>query len=908
VIAPNNIPTQWSEAIEYSTELEEIKSFSPKTINVYVRVQAPADQQVPDPLFTGSDPGDVGEGLFDSSRYNGDRPALFVPYYSLKEETDEGFPCAVPEYADGTKPYQIPEEIDGGLAIGRNGLYDPAAYAPPKPWYYNENNTLQAGEVREGWISCLVPGVPLNEFEIEAWHDYIVEVQPILTPEPSPTPIEGTEILEVDCIIVESLDDPACSETACCTLALPAANATGQAIIDNQAVDDVVYQKQKELEVFTAWSYNSVLPFPEEGIRLEGVTMSFINEVGEIKSAQGSAIFESASVIQAVRHGSDYFPFISKIVVDPDGISEEDLQGYVLHRVDVNVEIYEQANSVYQLLSVRAIQNIDPGSYDKFMLANSKHSVSNEFPNEKQVLVSMFLEETDSPYEGYVLTDLVVGSVPYGFTGSDNPLSDRDNRESGPLPTKLWFSIKPSVPTDTYSGRTELLGNPRYSVIGVTINNTNLTSSTNMCEVVDCVEYLDEDDTYQDVKKPPRDIPVMCAGEWANNIIVGDLQVIKYMEYIGGPWGTGASPDTLHSDSTSRGEPVHVFVYDLRIMGGTTPWWIRSSPDYRNDFDTLDHIYGHTVDMETGWPVYNDAVVIPYYSVIDNDITKGFWARGPSRLFVYPEKSGWMGQIIDQKVLAVSSVSVYRDGEDYKRLNKENTGFLLLEEGPLWATGCQREPVPALSTQALYAPEEVILPSVTDGIRHTMNSLLPGITYPVYLPLVDGKIYSMGEYGDTYTFESSSAISHYKFTVNAVGIVHGKPDRSAVYVPTEDKFYPAEKYPSWQNEIFFARNNAFVIPPDTTYVEIRVGVDRLEISEGSYCGIEDEDLQLVYPGYLPINGDIEEKPNEPSICKEDDSSFRIAFLFPSLDFELENMLFSIRGGAQTPWNFWRLVE
>jgi len=910
VIAPNNIPTQWSE---YSTELEEVKSFSPKTINVYVRVQAPADQQVPDPLFAGGDPGEAGEGFFYSSRYNGDRPTLFIPYYSLNKELYEGFPCAVPEYADGTQPYQIPEEINGGLAIGKNGLYDPAAYAPPQPWYFNENKMLEAGEVREGWVSCLAPGVPLDEIRIETWYEYVMEEQPVNTPAPSPAPIEGGGI-EIECLIVESLDDPACSEDTCCTLALPTANAPDQSNIDNQAIID-----NKALDVFTAWSYNNALPFPKEGIRLEGVKMSFINEAGEIKNAQGSAVFESANVIQVERSGPDYVPFISKVHVDPEVFSEEDLKGYILHRVDVSVEIYEQSNSIYQLLSARPIQNIDNDTYEKFLLANSKHSASNEFPNETQVLVSMFLDEPDSPYEGCVLTDLVIGSVPYGFTGGDNPLSERDNRESGPLPTKLWFSINPSVPVDTYSGHVEAMRNPRYSVIGATINNTDFTSMTNMCEVVDCVEYLDEGDTYRaggytDPKvikiKPSRSIPVMCAGEWANNIIVDDLTVIKYMEYIREPWGDGREGGVLHRDDINYGGAAPVFLYDLRIMGGGTPWWIKTKMSGNSrSYDPLDYIYGHTVDLNTGWPVHNDAAVIPYYAVIENDLSKGFLARGTSYpVNFYSEKSGWMGEIIDQKVLAFSSVNIFDDGEDYKSLNNERTGFLFLDEGPLWVTDCPRDLMPASSSKDRYAPEEVVFASIADSSPHAMNSLLPGMTYPTNLPVVDGKFYSLGEYGDTYTFESSDSINNYKFTVSDVELVRGKADRSAVYVPTEDTFYPAEKYPNWNNRQFFARNSAFVIPPDTTYVEITVGVDRLEISEGFHCELEDEDLQLVYPGYLPINGVIETKPDEPKICKKDDSSFRIAFLFPSLDFELEKMLFSIRGGAQLPWNFWRLTE
>ena len=104
VISPTNWPAQ-SESPEYLEGLEEMLSYNPKTINVYVRSQAPVDRSVPDPLF-----GDPVVNL-----QNPNRPALLVYFAGY---AGRPFPCAVPEYEDGTEPYQLPSEIPGGSGVG----------------------------------------------------------------------------------------------------------------------------------------------------------------------------------------------------------------------------------------------------------------------------------------------------------------------------------------------------------------------------------------------------------------------------------------------------------------------------------------------------------------------------------------------------------------------------------------------------------------------------------------------------------------------------------------------------------------------------------------------------------------------------------------------------------------------
>jgi len=113
---------------------------------------------------------------------------------------------------------------------------------------------------------------------------------------------------------------------------------------------------------------------------------------------------------------------------------------------------------------------------------------------------------------------------------------------------------------------------------------------------------------------------------------------------------------------------------------------------------------------------------------------------------------------------------------------------------------------------------------------------------------------------------------------------------------------------------FFQNNNAFIIPPDSTYIRVKVGVDYVGngVGEESRCEIsERDDFQLLYPGYLPLTGSPEVVPSfllKIPPCLREDYSFWIDYIFPALDFELEKMLFSVNSIEQRPWNFWRLVK
>jgi len=95
----------------YSTASDSIvppNNYYPNTVNVYVRVQAPEDRSVHDPVF--------------ASYYQdlplGSTPALHVSAGNPSGSPDSGYPglvsCAMPEYADSTKPYQLPDDIKGG--------------------------------------------------------------------------------------------------------------------------------------------------------------------------------------------------------------------------------------------------------------------------------------------------------------------------------------------------------------------------------------------------------------------------------------------------------------------------------------------------------------------------------------------------------------------------------------------------------------------------------------------------------------------------------------------------------------------------------------------------------------------------------------------------------------------------
>ncbi len=79
-------------------------------------------------------------------------------YLSVSDtESDLAFPCMPQRVLDIGEPYANPETGE---------MIDPATYLPPKPWYASTDDQMQEGEIREGWLLCLAPDVPIEEIEL----------------------------------------------------------------------------------------------------------------------------------------------------------------------------------------------------------------------------------------------------------------------------------------------------------------------------------------------------------------------------------------------------------------------------------------------------------------------------------------------------------------------------------------------------------------------------------------------------------------------------------------------------------------------------------------------------------------------------------------------------------------------
>jgi hypothetical protein len=183
---------------------------------------------------------------------------------------------------------------------------------------------------------------------------------------------------------------------------------------------------------------------------------------------------------------SDEFTFISRVKVAPYGMKEDGLEGYQLIEIGAMVNVLVEQDSIIQRSSANYISP------------------------------SIGYNQPDNLFEWIVSADLELRDI----------LDDATilQQENGVFqPGTALINLYPNYDHTSFQERMV------YPVKIVTLHNPNLVAKTNMCDVVDCVDYYDEDDTSRDVIKPPRSIPVRCAGEWANNIVVDDLQVIKFM-------------------------------------------------------------------------------------------------------------------------------------------------------------------------------------------------------------------------------------------------------------------------------------------------------------------------------------------------------------------------------------------
>ena len=72
-------------------------------------------------------------------------------------ESDLTFPCMPQQVLNLMEPYENPDTGE---------MIDPASYLPPKPWYLSPSWEINQGEVREGWLLCLAPDVPVEQIEL----------------------------------------------------------------------------------------------------------------------------------------------------------------------------------------------------------------------------------------------------------------------------------------------------------------------------------------------------------------------------------------------------------------------------------------------------------------------------------------------------------------------------------------------------------------------------------------------------------------------------------------------------------------------------------------------------------------------------------------------------------------------
>ncbi len=858
-----------------AADMKLLAGHSLKTINVYVKTQNFSSQPMPDPLFT-------------SELADPNWPALYVSPLNVELEGISRYPCAAVEYADGTVPYQLPAGIDGGGGVGEGGLYDPVAYAPPRPWYYSQESALQPGEAREGWVSCLAPDVTIEQLQVKAKHRYMGEPEVVTFDLYKPGVFfPDHEILASIGLTLADLpgDINLCDEqdycARNCSEAADLGVEQGVCVLRSENNGDITsyygfrineYTEQAQRS-FLAWAYTSANSFPVSVVKLEDVPLTFYTDYFQLSrgapfKTYGTVTFYDPRIEYSIvteadaghdesgqnfKHaGEPWVSILAQVKIEPYGVTAEDLQGYRI------VDIGASVNSFFERDG--ALHSTGASTYR----LNIEHGID--------------------------LDSGSINGVLYGSLGAGNEITTKEDAISPLLPNLALINIYSSYEVAPFSD----LRPGIYPVNVVTMYQPDsaFVSKTEMCEVVECIDYIDEWDTYhhdaQDdhVPKPSRSVPVMCAGEWANNVIIDGINNISQLEYIGKPWG-------LVSDYSRYFEQFSFFFYDLRIIGGATPWWNIIN---RGRFEDL---FGDKVDINTGnTTTYLKVSIGGYFSLVDKgDLSKGYFV--PSG-FDYDYR-GWMGEIINQKVLAYSLVDKSHTAND--------VGFLFIQEGPIWTTSCQRDLLPVPSDQELYAPQEVSLNINAEEEPHDISSLLPGMRYPTSLPFVDGKVFSMGEYGDTYPENSL------RFTVLGVETLPGKPDIPIVYVPGDGKFYPADREVSRNNEVFFHNNNAFVIPPDTTFVRIKIGVDRVGSGVGDdvRCWIDYKNIQLISPGYLPITGSPEitfHYEGNNTICQGEDMSVWISYMFPSLDFDLENMMISIHSvfDEQRPWNFWRLVK
>lgn len=870
----------------YNETITKLQKIHPKTINIYLQVQAPDNAQAVDPLI------DV------TNEFDRVRPALNISSanYLDSPKSDllgESLRCAALEYAGDVAPYPIPDLLDGGDALNDQGLYDPKAYAPPRPWYPYQDRLLEPGEVREGWISCLAPDEPLAEIEIYSYYTSLVEATPTPEPtDPSPAP-------EDDCVLVESFDDPLCDDPdiTCCLGATPApvltdlapelTEAAAASTIENAAE----IGPQLEWNSFFAWNFNAVSNIPEEGVKVEDVVLKFSNQAEETLSDVGDAFFKSVHIVQEEVPSNLYqYHLVAEVEVEPSSLTAEDLSGFSLLGVDADIRVYENPRDASRIMTLQIGSTIPPGEINTSW-KNNLQRIWGEYT---------FTSETNSPFEGYVfslmepkhwnhvsgpqLTDQIV-------TRATNPVDQAGSRD---LPSTLWVTINARIPGSSFTNPPHY-NMTRYPARGVRFTPMTQTASTTMCDFVDCLDVYH----VRDEDRVERTVPILCPGEWGNNLLITGMRS-EAVNYFGEPPGLKTYPKTW-ADTERFGSRTEIWFFDGKILGGLTPWWLDGDKHFSSGAWT-NNLEGQIVDAGTG------AILDLQYQQYDIDFLPVYTRLPDQSIYYAPVRDtrlghGWMPGLIDENlVIAGPNYSRYISdnytGDIPEIIKFDDKLFLFENEGPLWAQACTRPVLENHASLDRYAPLAGKI-SAAGSEEHILARILPGMDYPLSKPRIDGEIFHLGENG--------VPLFGYILKPTEVKIIPGRADKPIVYVPEEDQFYPAEKRVSDNNQMYFLRVNAVSIPPGNSLVTVKLKKEPPGGPVG--CGeVNHKIFQISYPGHYPVSSQpgafLRYTIDGFPVCPEDFSETWLIFKLPLLEIEVENLLFTIRG--EEYWNMWKL--
>jgi hypothetical protein len=352
------------------------------------------------------------------------------------------------------------------------------------------------------------------------------------------------------------------------------------------------------------------------------------------------------------------------------------------------------------------------------------------------------------------------------------------------------------------------------------------------------------------------------------------------VDFFGIPPGLVTNPAAWAHSSRYNYSP-EIWFFEGELLGGLTPWWFDGHET--GHFGKSTQLEGTIINEGNGNYLDVETLFLPLYDDQKNQRT--YYAEVDERVIGH----GWMPGSISQGFVIA--------GEPIERTSFQNKMFMFQTEGPIWARSCSR-PLIANHDQLEPYSSGIGSTNIADSEEHVMTYIYPGMEYPLSMPRITGDLYSIGEIGET--------AYGYAFKPTEVDVVPGRQNNSIVYVREEDKFYPADERVNTNNEAFFRNVNAEIIPPGNSLVFVKIEKDPPGGPvECQY--INNEIFHLTSPGLFPATsqpGNFRLYTLFTVICPDDFSEAWLVFIVPTLDVDIDQLIFTIRG--EEYWSMWRL--